>query len=159
MIDRRIVLSTVAAVLGVACLRWLKGSPAEAAEKFEIEKTDAEWRAQLTPQQYDILRRLRPAAVFLRDEVRKRNRLAELLQAARQRGRHDGRPYLRHGAYRSALPPLRRSSRPRLRRRPQADRLALLHGRFCADVPSSRGAAELSGWPLNFMDGTVRRFR
>src|ERR1700754_121404 len=57
MIDRRILLASVAAVLGVACLRWLKGSPAEAAEKFEIEKTDAEWRAQLTPQQYDILRR------------------------------------------------------------------------------------------------------
>src|SRR6202000_593866 len=27
-----------------------------AAEKFEIEKTDAEWRKQLTPQQYEILR-------------------------------------------------------------------------------------------------------
>ena len=33
------------------------GSPAQAAEKFEVEKTDAEWRAQLTPQQYDILRK------------------------------------------------------------------------------------------------------
>ena len=30
--------------------------PAVAAEKFEVEKTDAEWRAQLTPQQYEILR-------------------------------------------------------------------------------------------------------
>ncbi len=57
MIDRRIVLSTVAAVLSAACLRWFKTSPAEAAEKFEVEKTDAEWRAQLTPQQYEILRR------------------------------------------------------------------------------------------------------
>ena len=28
-----------------------------AAEKFEIEKTDEEWRAQLTPQQYEILRK------------------------------------------------------------------------------------------------------
>ena len=32
-------------------------SPAQASEKFEVEKTDAEWRAQLTPQQYEILRK------------------------------------------------------------------------------------------------------
>ena len=32
-------------------------TPAQAAEKFEVEKTDAEWRAQLTPQQYEILRK------------------------------------------------------------------------------------------------------
>ena len=52
MIDRRILLATTA----LAALRWLKGTPAQAG-KFEIEKTDAEWRAQLTPQQYEILRK------------------------------------------------------------------------------------------------------
>jgi peptide-methionine (R)-S-oxide reductase len=57
MIDRRIVLASVASLFGLAALRWLRVSPARAAEKFEIEKTDAEWRAQLTPEQYDILRR------------------------------------------------------------------------------------------------------
>src|SRR6201984_1348049 len=56
MIDRRVLLATVAGLFGLAAFRWLKASPANAAEKFEIEKTDAEWRAQLTPQQYDILR-------------------------------------------------------------------------------------------------------
>jgi peptide-methionine (R)-S-oxide reductase len=74
MIDRRIVLSTAAAVLGVACLRWFKASPAKAAEKFEVEKTDAEWRAQLTPQQYEILRRQgteRPGSSPLLNEHRK----------------------------------------------------------------------------------------
>src|ERR1700716_1702595 len=57
MIDRRILLASVASLLGFAAFRWLRASPAQAAEKFEIEKTDAERRAQLTPQQYEILRK------------------------------------------------------------------------------------------------------
>jgi peptide-methionine (R)-S-oxide reductase len=57
MIDRRIMLATTAGLFGFAALRWLRGEPANAAEKFEVEKTDAEWRAQLTPQQYEILRK------------------------------------------------------------------------------------------------------
>ena len=57
MIDRRILLASVASLFGLAAFRWLRATPAQAAEKFEIEKTDAEWRAQLTPQQYDILRK------------------------------------------------------------------------------------------------------
>jgi peptide-methionine (R)-S-oxide reductase len=57
MIDRRILLASTAGLLGFAALRWLRGEPAQALEKFEIEKTDAEWRAQLTPQQYEILRK------------------------------------------------------------------------------------------------------
>ena len=57
MIDRRILLASTAGLLGFAALRWLRGTPARAAGKFEIEKTDAEWRAQLTPQQYEILRK------------------------------------------------------------------------------------------------------
>ena len=56
MIDRRILLASVASLFGLAAFRWLRVSPAQAAEKFEVEKTDAEWRAQLTPQQYEILR-------------------------------------------------------------------------------------------------------
>src|SRR6202161_713379 len=57
MIDRRILLASTAGLLGFAALRWLRGEPANATEKFEVEKTDAEWRAQLTPQQYEILRK------------------------------------------------------------------------------------------------------
>jgi peptide-methionine (R)-S-oxide reductase len=57
MIDRRILLASTAGLLGFAVLRWFGGAPARAAEKFEIEKTDEEWRAQLTPQQYQILRK------------------------------------------------------------------------------------------------------
>src|ERR1700752_5407314 len=57
MMDRRILLTSVAGLFGLLSLRWLRAEPAKAAEKFEVEKTDAEWRAQLTPQQYEILRK------------------------------------------------------------------------------------------------------
>ena len=74
MIDRRILLASVAGLFGLAAFRWLRTTPAQAAEKFEVEKTDAEWRAQLTPQQYEILRKHgteRPGSSPLLKEKRK----------------------------------------------------------------------------------------
>ena len=112
----------------------------------------------LTPAQYDVLRKhgteragtsplntreaqghvrlrgLRPAAVLVRHEIRERHRLAELLAAAAERGRHHDRQVVLHDAHRGALPPLRRPSRPCVRRRPEADRPALLHERRGAEV-------------------------
>ncbi len=43
---------------GVSLLRVGRPEPARAAavETFEVTKTDAEWKAQLTPEQYDVLR-------------------------------------------------------------------------------------------------------
>jgi peptide-methionine (R)-S-oxide reductase len=57
MTDRRVVLASLAGLFGLSAFRWLTGSPARAAETFEIQKSDAEWRSQLTPQQYEILRK------------------------------------------------------------------------------------------------------
>jgi peptide-methionine (R)-S-oxide reductase len=56
--------------------KWLRVGPAQAAadEKFPITKTDAEWRKQLTPQQYEILRQEgteRPGSSPLNKEKRK----------------------------------------------------------------------------------------
>ena len=56
MTDRRVVLASLAGLFGLSAFRWLKASPARAEQTFEIQKTEAEWRAQLTPEQYEILR-------------------------------------------------------------------------------------------------------
>jgi peptide-methionine (R)-S-oxide reductase len=57
MIDRRtILLGAAGAVAAFAAMRW-GSSDAAPAGKFEIEKSDEEWRRVLTPAQYDILRK------------------------------------------------------------------------------------------------------
>jgi peptide-methionine (R)-S-oxide reductase len=57
---RRLLLMFGAAGAAVAFggVRWLGGLPAEAApaESFAVTHTDAEWRRQLTPDQYEVLR-------------------------------------------------------------------------------------------------------
>ena len=122
-------------------------------DHFPVTHTDAEWRAILTPEQYEImrghgterpgscallhekrpggfrLRGLRAAAVREQDQVRQRHRLAELQYSGRRRDRDDGRPQLWHDAHRSALRALRLASWPRVSRRPAANRPALLHQR------------------------------
>jgi peptide-methionine (R)-S-oxide reductase len=75
MIDRRYLLTTAAAFGALLSFKWLRVSPAQAAdEKFPVTKTDAEWRKQLTPQQYEILRQEgteRPNSSPLNKEHRK----------------------------------------------------------------------------------------
>ena len=158
MISRRLLLAGAGSVAVLAGLRWLQGSDVEAAASFEIEKSDADWRRLLTSAQYDVLRRqgteqpfssalnhekrkgtlrlrgLRPAAVLVGHQVRKRHRLAELLSAVAGRGRNVRGSRLFHEAHRGALPPLRRPSRPCVRRRTAADRAALLHERGGVEV-------------------------
>ena len=49
----------IAAAASLAALKGTiqEGSAAAAAERFEVMKTDDEWRRTLTPEQYDILRK------------------------------------------------------------------------------------------------------
>jgi len=56
MIRRAMLLGT-AGLAAFFAARFGAQSDAAPAEKFEIEKSDAEWRRILTPAQYDILRR------------------------------------------------------------------------------------------------------
>ena len=42
---------------GVAALKSASGHAAETAGKFEVTKTDAEWRKDLTAEQYNVLRK------------------------------------------------------------------------------------------------------
>ena len=159
MTSRRSVLALGAAALAL----WAARPPRiAAAAGFEVTRTEAEWRALLSPQAYAVLRESateRPWTSPLNDEHRAGifacagcalplfssetkfesgtgwpSFWAPLDNAV---GTERG-PRLRHGPHRGALPALRRPSRPRLRRRPAADRPALLHERRRARLPARR---------------------
>ena len=121
------------------------------AHHFAVTHTDAEWKKLLTPAQYNVLRqagtepafsgqyeakgkgllqvcRLQQRIVQHRHAVRLRDGLAELLEAADQKQRLAAvRRQPRHEPHRSGLRALRLAPGPCLRRRPEADRPALLH--------------------------------
>src|SRR5438045_9339418 len=74
MIDRRLLLAGAAGLAGIAGLRWLNSGDVEAADAFEIQKSDSEWRSVLTKAQYEVLRLRRtepPGSSPLNDEKRK----------------------------------------------------------------------------------------
>jgi peptide-methionine (R)-S-oxide reductase len=74
MLDRRLLLAGAAGLAGLAGLRWFKSGDVEAADAFEIQKSDSEWRSLLTKAQYEVLRLRRtepPGSSPLNDEKRK----------------------------------------------------------------------------------------
>lgn len=74
MTRRKFLGSTaLAGLTGLFAMSRLTGADAGTTEKFEVTKTDAEWKAQLSPEAYDVLRHEgteRPFTSPLNDEHR-----------------------------------------------------------------------------------------
>ena len=171
MIDRRMLLT--AGVAAGALLLSGRFSEAETMtttdQAIDFKKlTDAEWRKRLTPTQYDVLRKHgteRAGTSPLNKEHRKGTFACAgcdlpLFSSDTKFESGTGWPSfyqplpnavgettdrsVLHDAHRGALQPLRRSSRPCVQRRPEADRLALLHERRGDEIRAGRGLLELS---------------
>ncbi len=168
MIDRRILLASATTLAAFSAFRWLGlGGDASAAEKsgaetFEIEKTPEEWKKQLSPAQYNVLREAgteRPYSSPLNKEKRKGTFTCagcdlplfssdtkfesgtgwpSFYQALPQCDHREVGSHLHDGADGDPVPPVRRSPRPRFRRRAEAYGAALLHERAGA-VVQTRG--------------------
>jgi hypothetical protein len=169
-IERRLFLTGVAAAALSACnpasASTSKGQARYASSPVR-KLTDAQWKARLSPAAYRVLRhedteragtsplkaesgaglrlrRLRPAAVQVRMEVRERHRLAQLLQRDQGKHRDQARPDPADAADRVPLRPLPGPPGPHLRRRPKAHRPALLQQRRGAEVrPGLRPVARI----------------
>jgi peptide-methionine (R)-S-oxide reductase len=74
MVDRRLMLAGAGALALIAGMRWLRATDVEAANSFELQKSDSEWRTVLSKAQYDVLRLHRteiPGSSPLNGEKRK----------------------------------------------------------------------------------------
>ena len=57
MSRRTMLLGATGAIAAIAAIRWGSATDAAPGGKFEVEKSDEEWRRLLTPAQYDVLRK------------------------------------------------------------------------------------------------------
>ena len=158
---RRDAMSTRQAPTRRRVLRWSQvvelAQHGNVAPPRRVEKSDAEWRAQLTAEQYDVARRKGTERPFSSE-------LCSLFEPGRyhciccdtplfdsttkfdsgRAGRASRQPLtpdvvayhlddeLRHAAHRDQLQRLRRAFGPRVSRRPAAERPAVLHQRRVA---------------------------
>ena len=163
MATRRQILSQSFWGLAALSAGSLAGISAQAAAADgQVTHTDAEWKKMLTADQYAVLRQdgtERPFTSALLNEHRAGNFAcagcdlplfssktkfdsgtgwpsfwAPLDNAVVTKTGHD----VRHDPHRRDVRALRRSSRPCLRRWPQADRPALLHERTGVEIHSGR---------------------
>jgi peptide-methionine (R)-S-oxide reductase len=56
MVTRRIFAAATAGLGALAAFRSLRGTDAQASERFEVEMSEADWKKKLSPAQFDILR-------------------------------------------------------------------------------------------------------
>ena len=154
------------------------------AEKIDkVVKTEDEWRKLLTPAQFNVLRKEGTEPPFtspLNNEKRKGTFVCAgcdlpLFESKTKYDSGTGWPSFYQGiagrvetsvdhkliypAHRVSLRPLRRTSRARVRRRPQADRPSLLQQRRCAEVPSGLTVRARPGNRLTVARGRPRRRR
>jgi peptide-methionine (R)-S-oxide reductase len=57
MVTRRALLGSAAGAAGLTAFGWRMDMDAKAETRFEIAKSDDEWRRQLTPEQFNVLRK------------------------------------------------------------------------------------------------------
>ena len=155
---RHLLIAGAGGAAALAALRFGMPAPRAADAHFEVMHTEAEWRALLTPQQYNVCGSRAPSGPLPARSTRRSAPASSPAPAASlplfaSDTKFDSRTgwpsfwkpldnavateadnSLRHEPRRGALPPLRRPSRPRLQRRAAADRPALLHERCCHDL-------------------------
>ncbi len=166
MINRRnLTLAGIGAAVAAAAAALTRSGSQEAVAAsgtFEITKTDDEWRKLLTAEQHYVLRKhgteragTSPldkqygAGTYAcagcdlplfssKTKFDSRTGWPSFYAPLDNAVGTDQRPQLGDAAHRGALPPLRRPPRPCVRRRPQADRIALLHERRGDEVHAGR---------------------